>query len=469
MRRLLLAFTILLFSNTFGQEEFGDGIYAVFTTSKGEIIVSLEYEKVPLPTANFIALAEGNMKYDTVVINKPFYDGLSFHRVIADFMIQGGDPKGNGSGNPGYFFPDQFDSTLIHSGPGILSMANSGPNTNGSQFFITHKETPWLDNKHAVFGHVVKGQDVVDAIAQGDKMEKVSIVRVGKKAKKFSAVKVFNAEIERINAELKEENVKRNKEFLSGLGDKYAGAKQTESGLVYKMTKEGTGASPVSGDKIELHYTGYLGDGTKFESSYDRGMPFIFVFKEQPILPAWEEALLMMKEGGEMKIVLPPWLGFGAQGKGAIPPNSTLEFDLVLQGVKDLKAELKKLNADFKTEMVKTYPNAVQTESGLMYIIEDKGNGTFASAGQQVEVHYSGYLTDGSKFDSSVDRGQPFKFTLGKGQVIKGWDEGIALVGVGGKIKLIIPYWLAYGEQGRPPTIPAAATLIFDVEMLGVN
>lgn len=469
MRKLLLGFCLLLLANVQAQEEFGDGIYAVFKTSKGDIIITLEYEKAPLPTANFIALAEGNMEYDTVKIDKPFYDGLKFHRVIKDFMIQGGDPLGNGSGSPGYYFPDQFDSTLIHSGPGILSMANSGPNTNGSQFFITHKETPWLDMKHAVFGHVVKGQDVVDAIEQNDVMEKVEIVRVGKAAKKFKAVKVFNEEIERINTELKEANAKRNKEFLEKIGDKYPGTSQTESGLIYKMTKNGEGETPVSGNKVALHYTGYLEDGTKFESSYDRGTPFIFVYKTQPILPAWEEAIAMMKAGGEMKVVLPPWLGFGPQGKGAIPPNAILEFDLVLVEVIDVEAETKKLNAEFKESMSKEYPKAIQTSSGLMYIIEKKGNGTFASKGQEVEVHYTGYLTNGDKFDSSKDRDQPFKFPLGQGRVIKGWDEGIGLIDVGGKIKLIIPYWLAYGEQGRPPQIPPAATLIFEVEMLGVK
>jgi peptidyl-prolyl cis-trans isomerase A (cyclophilin A) len=469
MRRLLLGLSLLLAFGSMAQKEFGDGIYAVFTTSKGEIIVTLEFEKAPLPTANFIALAEGDMEYDTIEIEKPYFDGLKFHRVIENFMIQGGCPKGNGTGNPGYLFPDQFDTTLIHDGPGILSMANSGPNTNGSQFFITHKETPWLDGKHAVFGHVVKGQDVVNAIAKDDVMEKVEIVRVGKKAKKWKAVKVFNSEVERIIKEQKIEDEKRNKEFLDKVSSKYPDMTQSESGMLYKSIKKGEGASPVKGNKVMLHYTGYLEDGSKFESSYDRGTAFAFVYKEQPILPAWEEAISMMKEGGEMKIVLPPWLGFGAQGKGVIPPNAILEFDLVLEGVKDLQAELAKQNKEFKELMAKDYPKATQTKSGLMYIIEKKGDGNFPSVGQTVEVHYTGYLTNGDKFDSSKDRDQPLVFPLGQGRVIKGWDEGIGLIDVGGKIKLIIPYWLAYGEQGRPPQIPPAATLIFEVEMLSIK
>ena len=164
--------------------ELPDGLYAVFNTSRGEIICKLEFEKVPLTVCNFVGLAQGTLK-----TNKPegtrFYDGLIFHRVIADFMIQGGCPLGKGYGGPGYKFPDEFDRSLKHSGPGILSMANSGPNTNGSQFFITHKATPWLDGKHAVFGEVVKGQDVVDRIKQGDKIEKMVILRIGDKAEKF--------------------------------------------------------------------------------------------------------------------------------------------------------------------------------------------------------------------------------------------------------------------------------------------
>lgn len=332
MRLLLLSiFTIFSFLS-FAQDDLGDGIYAKFTTSKGEILLLLEHEKTPMTVANFVGLAEGNFKYDTLVISKPYFDGLKFHRVIADFMIQGGDPAGNGSGGPGYKFPDEFDTSLTHSGPGILSMANAGPGTNGSQFFITHKSTPWLDNKHAVFGHVVKGQDVVNAIAQGDEIQKVEIIRVGKSAKKFDATKVFN----------------------------------------------------------------------------------------ETLTEAKEAAL----------------------------------------------TALKKQNEDFKASMSNAYPDAAQTASGLMYQITKDGNGTLPKAGETVEVHYTGYFTDGKKFDSSVDRNQPFKFILGKGQVIKGWDEGIGLASIGGEIKLIIPYWLAYGEAGRG-TIPPKSTLVFDVVLLG--
>lgn len=166
--------------------ELPEGLYAKLQTSKGDIICKLEFEKVPLTVCNFVGLAEGKLK-TSVRNGKRFYDGLIFHRVIADFMIQGGCPFGNGRGGPGYKFRDEFDSSLRHTGPGILSMANSGPNTNGSQFFITHKATPWLDGKHTVFGKVFQGQDVVNAIRQGDKIIRVTIIRVGKKAEAFKA------------------------------------------------------------------------------------------------------------------------------------------------------------------------------------------------------------------------------------------------------------------------------------------
>lgn len=166
-----------------------DGLYVKFNTSQGEIICSLEFEKTPLTVANFVGLAEGTKDLGGGAKAKgdKFYDGLTFHRVIPDFMIQGGCPLGTGTGGPGYTFPDEIDSTLKHDKPGILSMANAGPGTNGSQFFITHVPTPWLDGKHTVFGHVVSGQDVVNKIKQGDKIESVEIIREGKKAEAFKA------------------------------------------------------------------------------------------------------------------------------------------------------------------------------------------------------------------------------------------------------------------------------------------
>ena len=456
--------TILSFSQ---KAPYEDGLYAEINTNKGKIVVDLEFQKVPLTVASFVGLAEGKIKYDTVKVKEPFFDGLVFHRVIDDFMIQGGDPTGTGSGNPGYFFPDEFDSTLLHTGPGIISMANSGPNTNGSQFFITHKATPWLNMKHSVFGHVISGQEVVDNIEQGDTMRTINIVRVGKEAKKFKAHKVFKNEMKRIAEEKAEALAQRKEAFKLKMEKNFPDAVQTESGLMYIELEEGEGLLPKAGDEIEMHYTGYFEDETKFESSLDRGKPIKFVFKKQNILKGWEEALSMMKPGGKMKIIVPSWLGFGEKGSGKIPPNTDLIFEIELLGIRDLAAELEKKGEEFKEEMKEKYPEAKQTDSGLMYVIEEEG-GEKPQPGQKVKVHYTGRFTSGDKFDSSLDRGQPFEFPLGQGRVIKGWDEGIQLVGVGGKIKLIIPYWLGYGEHGNG-RIPGMSTLIFDVEVLEAN
>lgn len=173
------------------KEKLPDGLYAELNTSKGKILLWLEFEKAPLTVANFVGLAEGKIQNTFRQPGEPFYDGLTFHRVIANFMIQGGDPAGNGTGGPGYSFKNEIVPELKHEGPGILAMANAGPNTNGSQFYITHVTTAWLDGGYNVFGHVVQGQDVVNAIVQGDKIESVKIIRRGKKAKKFNAAKTF--------------------------------------------------------------------------------------------------------------------------------------------------------------------------------------------------------------------------------------------------------------------------------------
>lgn len=181
-------------------ENNNDGLYAKITTTKGEITIKLEHEKAPMTVANFVGLAEGNVKNSAKPEGTPYYDGISFHRVIADFMIQGGDPTGTGMGGPGYAFADEIHPELKHDRPGTLSMANSGPATNGSQFFITHKETGWLDGRHAVFGYVTEGQDVVNAIQQGDKMISVRIERVGKAAKAWDPGKVLTENASKFRA-----------------------------------------------------------------------------------------------------------------------------------------------------------------------------------------------------------------------------------------------------------------------------
>jgi peptidylprolyl isomerase len=186
MKKLLILTIIVVFAFVgLRAGDYKDGLYAEINTTKGLIVVKLEFEKVPMTVSNFVGLAEGTIKNTAKKPGEPYFDGIVFHRVIADFMIQSGDPTGTGAGGPGYTFPDEFDPTLRHDKAGILSMANRGPNTNGSQIFITHKATPWLDNKHAVFGETVKGMDVVNSISKGDKIKSLKIVRVGEKAKKF--------------------------------------------------------------------------------------------------------------------------------------------------------------------------------------------------------------------------------------------------------------------------------------------
>jgi peptidyl-prolyl cis-trans isomerase A (cyclophilin A) len=326
------------------------GIYANFETSKGRIIVKLEAEKTPMTVANFVGLAEGKFSNKDKTFSKPYYDGLKFHRVIKDFMIQGGCPLGTGSGDPGYKFADEIHPELKHTGPGILSMANSGPATNGSQFFITHKETPWLDGKHTVFGKVIQGQDVVNAIAQDDLMNKVSILRIGKEYKKWDATKIFKEkaeEIEKIEAEkrAKIEKIAKMSEseykvyLLDEVKKMYPSAKQTESGLVYILENEGEARKAKKGDKLSVHYTGTFLDGKKFDSSRDRGVPMDFQFKVQTMIKGFEEGLEMLGKGGRGKFIIPYYQAYGPNGRpGAIPPYSDLVFDLEIVNLTDAPA-----------------------------------------------------------------------------------------------------------------------------------
>jgi FKBP-type peptidyl-prolyl cis-trans isomerase len=312
-----------------------EGLYAEILTNKGKILLDLEFEKCPMTVANFIGLAEGTIPNKEKKKAVPYYDGLKFHRVIDNFMVQGGCPKGSGVGGPGYNFPDEFHPELKHTSPGILSMANSGPGTNGSQFFITHIATDWLDNKHTVFGNVINGMDIVNSIKQDDILENITINRVGDAAIKFDAPTIFANEVKNFEVNQQEKQKKEAMKVLVQINEKY--------------------------------------------------------------------------------------------------------------------------------------PNARTTESGLIIANEIKGEGMEALAGKVVSVHYTGRLMNGTVFDSSVDRGEPIEFTLGSGMVIKGWDEGIAELKVGGKATFIIPHHLAYGDNGHPPIIPAKSTLEFDVELIDVK
>lgn len=309
-----------------------NGIYAKFKTTKGEILVKLTHDKTPGTVGNFVALAEGKQKNSSKPLGEPYYNGLKFHRVISDFMIQGGCPLGTGTGNPGYQFDDEFVSDLKHNKPGILSMANAGPGTNGSQFFITHVPTPWLDGKHTVFGEVVEGQNVVDSIAQGDKIEEISIFRVGEEAEKWDAVQAF----ENFNAEKEKRVAEARKKAEQALASETEGFEKTESGLFYKITSKGNGKQAQVGDEVAVHYTGMLLDKTVFDSSYRRNQPLNFTVGVGQVIEGWDEGILLLREGDKARFVIPADLAYGSRGAGGIiPPNAPLIFDVELVKVID--------------------------------------------------------------------------------------------------------------------------------------
>lgn len=349
-----------------------DGIFATMETNKGSIVLELEYKKTPITVANFIALAEGtNSAVDATYKGKKFFDGLKFHRVISDFMVQGGDPLGNGTGDPGYKFKDEI-TELKHDKGGILSMANSGPGTNGSQFFITHKATPWLDGKHTVYGHVVEGMDVVNSIVQDDVITKVTISRNGAEAKKFDAATTFTSyyagkadDDKKAAAEAEEAKMKQiaaqeaiQKEYNSKYGSVKAAqvayfqkeqktATKSESGLQYKFTNKAKGVATAKDTDVQINYAGYLADGSLFDSSYPevnkkygkydearmQGNGYApFPFKKGQtggLIPGFLEAANMMNVGDKMIAFIPALLGYGSKGAGTvIPPNSDIIFEI---------------------------------------------------------------------------------------------------------------------------------------------
>ena len=307
-----------------------NGIYAKFTTPKGEILVQLEHEKAPGTVGNFVALAEGNLENAITQQGTPYYDGLEFHRVIPDFMIQGGCPQGTGTGNPGYKFDYEFHPDLKHDAPGKLAMANSGPGTNGSQFYITHVPTPWLDNKHTVFGSVIEGQDVVDSVKQGNEMS-LEIIRVGAEAENFNAVEAFRTfEGSREKREA-EEKVKQ-KELLDSVAKGYA---ETASGLRYQILQKGDGKQATKGAGVSVHYKGQLLDGTVFDSSYKRKQPIDFNVGVGQVIAGWDEGIQLLQVGDKARFVIPSDLAYGSAGAGGvIPPDATLIFDVELMNVK---------------------------------------------------------------------------------------------------------------------------------------
>jgi len=334
--------------------DLGDGMYAEIITNKGTILCQLEFEKAPITVANFVSLAEGtNTMVSDEYKGKKYYDSLTFHRVVANFMIQGGDPTGTGGGSPGYKFKDEFHPDLVHDKAGILSMANAGPKTNGSQFFITHKETPFLNNKHSVFGHVVKGQEVVDSIAQKDVMTQVNIIRKGKAAKKFDAAKVFEdhfAEEKKAEEEKQARLAEIKKESLAYFAKHKANVETLESGVQIAFINKSGNAKPEIGTKVPVYYAGYLAkDGTLFDSNvkdiatkneaYDHRRESAGGYNPVPmqyspaarLIQGFRDGLLTMAPGDKALVFIPSHLGYGERGGGPIPPNSDLIFELEIQ------------------------------------------------------------------------------------------------------------------------------------------
>jgi cyclophilin family peptidyl-prolyl cis-trans isomerase len=346
-----------------------DGMYAEFKTNKGVFVAELFYEATPMTVASFVSLAEGTTTMaEAEFEGKPFYNGLTFHRVIPDFMIQGGDPTGTGSGGPGYKFPNEIVDTLQHSTKGLLSMANSGPDTNGSQFFVTLKETPWLDGIHTIFGEVVEGMEVVEQIGgvktgPGDKpvdpvvMEEVNIIRKGSAAKNFKAANVLESELQEFQAENeareKEMNAQRqaNQERYEGLK---ADAKELESGLKIAFTEEGDGPQPELGDTVLVNYKGYLANGDIFDTNIEQTAEEAGIFNpkrkemkgydpmpvaygpDAPMIPGFKEGIQQMKVGDKAILYIPSDLGYGERGyPPVIPPSSDLIFEIEMIDIQE--------------------------------------------------------------------------------------------------------------------------------------
>ena len=327
---LFLVIGVLLFMSAVevNAQSLGDGLFARIATTRGDIIVRLEYQKTPLTVCNFVALAEGTMNNTR---GRNYYDGLTFHRVIPNFMIQGGCPQGNGRGGPGYNFPDEILSDLKHDKPGILSMANAGPGTNGSQFFITHSPQPHLDGLHTVFGQVVHGQNTVNSIRQGDRITSITIIRNGAASNYRADQETFD----RLRREAENANTRRSQSQrqadLSRITREYPNMRQTSSSIRYTIQRQGMGPKPTRGRNVSVHYTGRLLDGTVFDDSSLRGRPLEFQAGAGRVISGWDETVLDMQVGEKRLVVIPPELAYGDQAVGGvIPANSFLIFEMEL-------------------------------------------------------------------------------------------------------------------------------------------
>ena len=333
----------IIFSCNNQYNELEDGVYAEINTSLGTMLIQLNYKETPVTVANFIALSKGthpDVKQDFK--EKKFYNGLIFHRVMDKFMIQGGCPLGNGSGNPGYTFDDEINPNLKHDKPGILSMANSGPATNGSQFFITEVPTPWLDGKHTVFGQVISGIEIQDKISnvktaianrpENDVIiNSVNIIKIGESANNFDEVSVWINEEPKLEKRRIEIEKTKREELTKQLEKLSKGYTTTTSGLKYKILVSTKNKKAVNGNNVKVHYTGKLMDGNIFDSSLRRNLPFEFKIGEGRVIRGWEEALQILRVGEKASFIIPSNLAYGPRGAGGvIPPNATLIFEIEL-------------------------------------------------------------------------------------------------------------------------------------------
>ncbi|RED47567.1 peptidylprolyl isomerase [Seonamhaeicola aphaedonensis] len=365
---LFLLYLVVLSSCKKSYSNLEDGLYAEIKTSKGDMVAKLAYKKVPVTVANFVSLAEGtNTLVDSIYLQKKFYNGLTFHRVIDSFMIQGGDPLANGRGNPGYRFKNEFHPDLNHNKPGILAMANGGPNTNGSQFYITEVPRPDLNNHYSVFGELVVGTNIQDSISNvktdaKDKpleeviIEEINIIRKGKDAENFNAPKIFkNHFIQEIRKEKKRKE--RAKAIIRDTKEKFIEQQEEAttlpSGLQYFVSKSGKGEKLSENAVVKTHYTVYFSSGKLIQtSSLEKAKALEAVNEKrlsangyQPIhadispdadmIPGFKEGLQQLHVGDKATLFIPYHLAYGEAGNRGIPPKTDLVFEVeILEIVK---------------------------------------------------------------------------------------------------------------------------------------
>jgi peptidyl-prolyl cis-trans isomerase A (cyclophilin A) len=331
LRPFTLFFTLLISLSSLAKLD--NGLYANLHTNQGDILVQLEFEKTPLTVINFVGLAEGT-KNSNIQTGKPFYNGLKFHRVIDNFMIQGGDPKGNGTGGPGYQFNDEI-TDLSHDQGGVLSMANSGPNTNGSQFFITHRATDWLDGKHTVFGHVVEGMDVVNSIKKDDFIRKVKIIRIGSDAQNFKTDEVaFVAENTEYANKENQKIAQKKAKFEKFVNTNYVDSVLTDKGHFVEINQAGTGSKPNKGDLVKVNLTIDLNDGTNMR---EIGEPLPFAAGSGTIINIIDMAVLEMNVGEQRTLIAPYYQIYGDSERGGLSAEAILIFKLELLSINDIK------------------------------------------------------------------------------------------------------------------------------------